>query len=50
MLAGELAPPVWESVIAHWFVFAAWPLAISISGAVSAQSGSRLAGSVQGLR
>jgi hypothetical protein len=29
MVAGALAPPVWESIIAYWFVFAAWPLAIS---------------------
>jgi hypothetical protein len=29
ILAGELGPPAWESVIAYWFVFAAWPLAIS---------------------
>lgn len=29
MLAGGLGPPVWESVIAYWFVFAAWPLALA---------------------
>jgi hypothetical protein len=29
ILAGELGPPAWESVIAYGFVFAAWPLAIS---------------------
>ncbi|HEY8952287.1 MAG TPA: hypothetical protein VIP78_06980 [Candidatus Dormibacteraeota bacterium] len=29
ILAGALGPPVWESIIAYWFVFAAWPLATS---------------------
>ena len=34
MLAGAPAQPQWESVVAYWFVFAAWPLAVgrSISG------------------
>jgi hypothetical protein len=50
ILAGEHGPPVWESVIAYWFVFAAWPLAVPPSGAASAEHGSRLAESNQGLR
>jgi hypothetical protein len=29
MLKGDLGPPVWESVIAYAFVFAAWPLALA---------------------
>jgi hypothetical protein len=29
MLAGAPGPPGWEAVIAYWFVFAAWPLAVS---------------------
>ncbi len=28
MLAGAPGPPEWESVVAYWFVFAAWPLAV----------------------
>jgi hypothetical protein len=32
ILAGEPGPPGWESVIAYWFVFAAWPLAVSRTG------------------
>jgi hypothetical protein len=28
MLAGAAAPPAWESVVAYWFVLAAWPLAL----------------------
>jgi hypothetical protein len=29
ILAGKLDTPIWESVIAYWLVFAAWPLALS---------------------
>lgn len=29
MLNGDLGPPIWESVIAYWFVFAAWPLGVA---------------------
>jgi len=29
MLAGAPAQPQWESVVAYWFVFAAWPLAVA---------------------
>jgi hypothetical protein len=28
MLAGATVPPAWESVVAYWFVLAAWPLAL----------------------
>ena len=33
MLAGAPGPPGWESVLAYWFVFAAWPLAVRRSDA-----------------
>ncbi|MDQ2942815.1 MAG: hypothetical protein M3R21_03995 [Candidatus Dormibacteraeota bacterium] len=53
ILAGELGPPVWESVIAYWFVFAAWPLAVPRSDAertdARGQNGSRLGESEPGL-
>ncbi len=32
MLAGAPGPPAWESVVAYWFVFAAWPLAVRPAG------------------
>jgi hypothetical protein len=38
MLAGAPGPPGWESVIAYWFVFAAWPLAVSRSATAGIES------------